>query len=101
MGDQNKPELEHSSSRVESSRPSRELRLSHYDSRGLTAVWKDEDEQIRAEGVLSSISAAFHSIIHNLGDPQPDREGLSKTPQRAAKALLYFTKGYEEDLNSE
>jgi len=28
----------------------------------------------------------------------PEREGLEKTPERAAKALLYFTQGYETDL---
>ena len=28
----------------------------------------------------------------------PDREGLLKTPERAAKAFMFFTKGYEEDV---
>ena len=30
-------------------------------------------------------------------DPDPDREGLERTPMRVARALAYFTKGYEQD----
>ena len=84
----------------EESGPSRPLKLSYFDSRGLDTVWKDGEEKAKAEGLLSELSLAFDTIIHNLGDPRPDREGLRKTPLRAAKALCYFTKGYEEDLSS-
>lgn len=28
----------------------------------------------------------------------PDREGLLETPERFAKAMLFFTKGYEENV---
>jgi len=30
-------------------------------------------------------------------DPEPEREGLERTPQRVARAFAYFTKGYEQD----
>ena len=30
-------------------------------------------------------------------DPEPEREGLAKTPARVARALTFFTKGYRED----
>ncbi len=86
---------------AEGAGPSRSLKLSYFDSRGLdTKEWKDDEERSMAEGVLSNLSTAFSDIIKNIGDPRPDREGLKKTPLRAAKALLYFTKGYEEDLKS-
>ena len=80
--------------------PSRALPLSNFDSRRLRECWKDEEEKASAEGVLSTIATAFGTIIDNLGDPRPDRDGLTRTPVRAAKALCYFTKGYEEDLAS-
>lgn len=80
--------------------PSRPLKLSHFDSRGLSTVWGNEEEKSEAEGVLSTLSSAFDTIINNIGDPRPDRDGLKRTPMRAAKALCYFTKGYEEDLAS-
>ena len=30
-------------------------------------------------------------------DPEPEREGLARTPERVARALAFFTKGHEED----
>ena len=30
-------------------------------------------------------------------DPDPDREGLDRTPGRVARALAFLTKGYQED----
>jgi GTP cyclohydrolase I len=33
----------------------------------------------------------------NIGE-NPTRQGLRKTPERAAKALLHFIKGYEEKI---
>lgn len=78
--------------------PSRELRLSKFDTQDIHVTWKDEDEQQRAQAALEKMEGAFSTIIKSLSDPNPEREGLRKTPRRAAKALLYFTKGYEENL---
>lgn len=42
------------------------------------------------------ISEKFEDIILKLGE-DPTREGLIKTPERAAKAMQYLTQGYEQD----
>jgi len=47
---------------------------------------------------LDSLSGAYRHILQSVGE-NPEREGLLDTPKRAAKALLYFTKGYEEDAS--
>jgi GTP cyclohydrolase I len=39
----------------------------------------------------------FRAIIESIGE-NPDREGLLRTPSRAAKAMEYLTQGYEQDV---
>lgn len=80
--------------------PSRKINLSKFDCQSLCGTWKNEKERVEATSKLDAIASAFDTIIQNLGDPSPEREGLRKTPQRAAKALCYFTKGYEESVES-
>ena len=36
-------------------------------------------------------------LYHQLGE-DPNREGLLETPMRAAKAITFFTKGYQETV---
>jgi len=43
------------------------------------------------------LSNAVRDILECLGE-DPDREGLKGTPERYAQAMLYFTKGYEENM---
>ena len=46
--------------------------------------------------LVEKIAEHYRSIIKLIGE-DPDREGLVKTPVRAAKALLENTRGYHED----
>lgn len=57
-----------------------------------------EEKKRSAEGLkLDAIAASYETIIKNLGEDS-EREGLKKTPMRAAKAMAFFTKGYETSL---
>ncbi|KAJ3128533.1 hypothetical protein HK098_004163 [Nowakowskiella sp. JEL0407] len=57
---------------------------------------KDETHEEK-EKRLEKLSTAVKTIIECLGE-DPEREGLVKTPERFAKAMMFFTKGYEEEL---
>ncbi|MDE6176993.1 MAG: GTP cyclohydrolase I FolE [Paramuribaculum sp.] len=47
---------------------------------------------------IAQIASHYEAIIRLIGE-DPSREGLVKTPMRAAKALYYATKGYRTDLD--
>lgn len=59
----------------------------------------DKREEVDKEGDLrlEKISSAVKILLESIGE-DVEREGLLKTPERYAKALLYLTKGYTEDL---
>lgn len=46
--------------------------------------------------VTQDVKDSFESIIKNLGE-DTKREGILKTPERAAKAMQFLTSGYEMD----
>lgn len=46
--------------------------------------------------VIEGLMANCHNILQLLGE-DPAREGLLKTPERVAKAMLSVTSGYSED----
>ncbi len=56
-------------------------------------------ESDRAEENVYAIAEHYKAILHLLGE-DPDREGLADTPMRAAKAMLFFTKGYDDTIEN-
>lgn len=51
----------------------------------------------QAEKRLERMKGAVRTLLECLGE-DPDREGLLATPERYAKAMLFFTKGYQENV---
>ena len=47
--------------------------------------------------VTKKLMEGYSLILEGLKVEDPGREGLLKTPERAAQAMQFFTKGYEED----
>ncbi|RKP13379.1 hypothetical protein BJ684DRAFT_20128 [Piptocephalis cylindrospora] len=56
----------------------------------------EETEEEKKERV-EKIAGAVRTILECVGE-NPDREGLVRTPARYAEALMFFTKGYEENI---
>ncbi|CAI5453201.1 unnamed protein product [Caenorhabditis angaria] len=58
----------------------------------------EDDKKCTKDEHLKSMANAYSSIIAHVGEDL-NRQGLLKTPERAAKAMMYFTKGYEQQLD--
>ncbi|CAG8689200.1 11781_t:CDS:2 [Acaulospora morrowiae] len=56
----------------------------------------NETEEQKEERI-NKLSEAVKTIIECIGE-DPNRQGLLKTPDRYAQALLFFSKGYEESI---
>ena len=48
--------------------------------------------------LIENLSEHYKGVLEQIGE-DPNREGLLKTPERVAKAMLFLTQGY--DLNAE
>ncbi len=55
-----------------------------------------ERKEIYNEEEINGIKENYKSVIELLGE-NPHREGLIKTPERIAKAMLFNTQGYNQD----
>uniref|UniRef100_A0A8C3U7I3 GTP cyclohydrolase 1 n=1 Tax=Catharus ustulatus TaxID=91951 RepID=A0A8C3U7I3_CATUS len=66
---------------------------------GSAEGWRGERPRSEEDNELSlpGLAAAYTSILRALGE-DPQRQGLLKTPWRAATAMQFFTKGYQETI---
>jgi len=49
--------------------------------------------------LIENLSASYLDVLKQIGE-NPEREGLLKTPERIAKAMLYLTHGYDLDAKT-
>jgi len=49
--------------------------------------------------LIDNLSASYLDVLKQIGE-NPEREGLLKTPERIAKAMLYLTHGYDLDAKT-
>ena len=54
--------------------------------------------KLKQEPPNPELEDLFTKIIKNLGE-DPSRQGLAKTPLRAAKAMEFLTSGYHQDID--
>lgn len=47
----------------------------------------------------SRLEEVYYALLEEVGE-DPEREGLVKTPHRAAEAMRYLTRGYKQDLKT-
>lgn len=47
--------------------------------------------------MTDKLEQLYHQLLHNIGE-NPEREGLRDTPKRAAKAISFLTRGYQQSL---
>lgn len=71
-------------------------------SSAVVESWREERTRSVEDNEMSlpSLAAAYTTILKGLGE-DPQRQGLLKTPWRAATAMQFFTKGYQEKIIGE
>lgn len=62
----------------------------------VTVQWREEKARSGGDA-LAGLEEAYTTILRGLGE-NPEREGLLKTPRRAARAMQFFTKGYQDNI---
>lgn len=57
-----------------------------------------EETKLENKQALADLTQAYTNLIEAIGE-DPHREGLQRTPKRAARALAFLTQGYQQDLH--
>ncbi|KAI5356614.1 putative GTP cyclohydrolase I [Septoria linicola] len=68
-----------------------------FPSVGAVERLQEREDPVKAKARLEKLAGAVRTILECIGE-DPEREGLHGTPERYAKAMMFFTKGYEENL---
>ncbi|KAL5606626.1 hypothetical protein BROUX41_003024 [Berkeleyomyces rouxiae] len=58
---------------------------------------RDDKDEVATQARIKKMSEAMRTILECIGE-DPDRSGLLDTPERYAKAMMFFTKGYQETV---
>ena len=69
----------------------------HNSCEGLGTRSRLEATPAQAQSRLEKLQGAVKTILECIGE-DPEREGLKATPKRYAQAMLFFSKGYEENV---
>lgn len=57
------------------------------------------EEESKSQKIVAEIAEHYKAILELIGE-DTTRDGLVKTPERAARALLYVTRGYNQDVET-
>lgn len=64
---------------------------------GIGTLQRQSESGEERERRMARMTEAVRTLLECVGE-DPEREGLLKTPERYAKALQFFTKGYEDSV---
>jgi len=67
--------------------------------RNIRKIADSNQMELTAPAAIEDIEPTVRKLLSQLGE-NPDRNGLQETPRRMAKALIYLTQGYHQDIDT-
>ena len=74
--------------------------LDKRDGQRITGRGERRRAEEKSGEALAELADCYRGILVGIGE-DPARQGLRQTPERAARAMLYFTKGYDEKIEGQ